>query len=116
MDNLDDINLLKEAVEQKFGAKILYAKDCAVLSDTVFEATGNKISETTIKRLWNLVASVFNPSKYTLNSFSKYIGYEDWEDFVTNRHSVTKNAENIEKWELIRQKARAISYNSFLIC
>lgn len=114
MDNLDDINLLKEAVEQKFGAKILYAKDCAVLSDTVFEATGNKISETTIKRLWNLVASVFNPSKYTLNSFSKYIGYEDWEDFVTNRHSVTKNAENIEKWELIRQKARAISYNSFL--
>lgn len=114
MDNLDDINLLKEAVEQKFGAKILYAKDCAVLSDTVFEATGNKISETTIKRLWNLVASVFNPSKYTLNSFSKYIGYEDWEDFVTNRHSVTKNAENIEKWEQIRQKARAISYNSFL--
>ena len=114
MDNLDDINLLKEAVEQKFGAKILYAKDCAVLSDTVFEATGNKISETTIKRLWNLVASVFNPSKYTLNSFSKYIGYEDWDDFVTNRHSVTKNAENIEKWEQIRQKARAISYNSFL--
>ncbi len=114
MDNLDDINLLKEAVEQKFGAKILYAKDCAVLSDSVFEATGNKISETTIKRLWNLVASVFNPSKYTLNSFSKYIGYEDWDDFVTNRHSVTKNAENIEKWEQIRQKARAISYNSFL--
>ena len=114
VDNLDDIDLLKEAVEQKFGAKILYAKDCSALSDTVFEATGNKISETTIKRLWNLVASVFNPSKYTLNSLSKYIGYDDWDDFVSNRHSVTKKAENIEKWEQIRQKARAISYNSFL--
>ena len=114
MDNLNDIDLLKEAVEQKFGAKILYAKDCSALSDTVFEATGNKISETTIKRLWNLVASVFNPSKYTLNSLSKYIGYDDWDDFVSNRHSVTKKAENIEKWEQIRQKARAISYNSFL--
>ena len=114
MDNLDDIDLLKEAVEQKFGAKILYAKDCSALSDVVFDATGNKISETTIKRLWNLVASVFNPSKYTLNSLSKYIGFEDWDDFVSNRHSVTKKAENIEKWEQIRQKARAISYNSFL--
>ncbi len=114
VDNLDDIDLLKEAVEQKFGAKILYAKDCSALSDVVFDATGNKISETTIKRLWNLVASVFNPSKYTLNSLSKYIGYEDWDDFVSNRHSVTKNAENKEKWDVIKQKAHAISYNSFL--
>lgn len=114
VDNLDDIDLLKEAVEQKFGAKILYAKDCSALSDVVFDATGNKISETTIKRLWNLVASVFNPSKYTLNSLSKYIGYEDWDDFVSNRHSVTKNAENKEKWDVIKQKAHAISYSSFL--
>ena len=114
VDNLDDIDLLKEAVGQKFGAKILYAKDCSALSDVVFDATGNKISETTIKRLWNLVASVFNPSKYTLNSLSKYIGYEDWDDFVSNRHSVTKNAENKEKWDVIKQKAHAISYNSFL--
>ena len=114
VDNLTDIDLLKEAVEQRFGAKILYAKDCSALSDVVFDATGNKISETTIKRLWNLVASVFNPSRYTLNSLSKYIGFNDWDDFVNNRHSVTKTAENKERWDNIKQKGRAISYNSFL--
>ncbi|MBQ5539853.1 MAG: hypothetical protein IIU03_06400, partial [Bacteroidales bacterium] len=63
MENLDfaDVKLLKESVESKFGRRVLYAKDCGELSQVVFEKTGCKVSETTIKRLWNLVNSAFNP-------------------------------------------------------
>ncbi|MCQ2975409.1 MAG: hypothetical protein MJ211_11445 [Bacteroidales bacterium] len=114
MENLEDIQLLKESVEKQFGSKILYAKDCAALSECVYSQTGNKVSETTLKRLWNLVNSSFNPSKYTLNSLCQYLGFADWDDFVSNKNSAEKNVENIEKWELIKQKSRNVSYNSFI--
>ncbi|MBQ3657669.1 MAG: orc1/cdc6 family replication initiation protein [Bacteroidales bacterium] len=111
MENLDfaDVKLLKESVESKFGRRVLYAKDCGELSQVVFEKTGCKVSETTIKRLWNLVNSAFNPSKYTLNSLANYLNFKDFEDFIFHKDDYKKNAENLLIWEQLKSTAAKIS-------
>lgn len=114
MENLnsDDIELLKSSIENKFGRRILYAKDCGELSQNVFEKTGCKVSETTLKRLWKLVNSAFNPSKYTLNSLANYLDYKDFNDFSLHRDDYKKNAENLLIWTQLRETALKISQNS----
>ena len=111
MENFEkeDIELLRCAVEKKFGGRIMYAKDCVLLSDVVFEKTGAKISQTTIKRLWNLVNSSFNPSKYTLNSLSAYVGFADFEAFVSAKKDREQDIKSKEVWLQIQRKARLIS-------
>lgn len=116
MENLEegDIQLLKENVEKKFGRKIQYAKDCAELSASVFDATNCKVSETTLKRLYNLVNSSFNPSKYTLNSLSSYIGYKSLDDFITHKDDFKKSAENLLVWTLLKEEAISCSKKTLL--
>ena len=115
MENLEetDVELLRNSVENKFGRKITYAKDCGELSETVFETTGNKVSETTLKRLWNLVNSTFNPSKYTLNSLAKYLKFSDFDDFITHKNDYRKSAENMLIWTQLKDEAMKISKNIF---
>ncbi|MBR4267860.1 MAG: hypothetical protein IKQ46_17625 [Bacteroidales bacterium] len=111
MENLEegDITLLRESVENKFGRKILYAKDCMELSASVYDATECKISETTLKRLWNLVNSTFNPSKYTLNSLAKYLSYTDYDEFVFHKDNYKKSTENMLKWNQFQEEAAELS-------
>ena len=115
MENFEkqDIELLKNAVEDKFGSRILYAKDCAVLSNAIFDKTSAKISLTTIKRLWNLVNSPFNPSKYTLNSLAAYVGYNDYEAFVDSKNNLQQSLESKNVWRQIQQKAKLVSQKNF---
>ena len=115
MENFEkeDIELLRCAVEKKFGGRIMYAKDCVLLSDVVFEKTGAKISQTTIKRLWNLVNSSFNPSKYTLNSLSAYVGFADFEAFVSAKKDREQDIKSKEVWLQIQRKARLISLRNY---
>ena len=114
MENLDfaDVKLLKESVESKFGRRVLYAKDCGELSQVVFEKTGCKVSETTIKRLWNLVNSAFNPSKYTLNSLANYLNFKDFDDFIFHKDDYKKNAKNLLIWTQLKVSADKISRNT----
>lgn len=115
MENIeeDDINLLKNSVENQFGAQVNYAKDCYALSLSILQKTGLKVSETTLKRFWNLVNSQFKPSKYTLNSLSAYTGYHDWEAFVADKNNIFKFAEMRRQWDTLKQKARSVSLNNY---
>ncbi|MBQ9214354.1 MAG: hypothetical protein IJ150_10510 [Bacteroidales bacterium] len=114
MENIDlqDIELLRESVENKFGRKIRYAKDCAELSNNIFEKTGCKISETTLKRLWKLVNSEFNPSKYTLDSLSNYLKFNDFEDFLLHKNDYKQSNENMLVWQQLKNTAAKISKNT----
>ena len=74
---------IKLAAEKKFGAKILYPKDCQALAISIESYTSRYISSSTLKRIWNIIKSKYNPSKYSLDTLAVYCGYNDWGNFVS---------------------------------
>src|SRR5690554_2180284 len=76
---------LKDELELRFGRAIKYSKDCRQLSDQIFEITSRRLSESTIKRFFGIISTVFKPSQYTLDTFSIFLGYEGWEWFLQSR-------------------------------
>lgn len=108
-----DYKLLRERVERKFGSKITYSRDCSVLSSAIQEATGAQVSETTLKRFWNFVNATIQPSKYTLNSLSQYIGFRDYADFMSQRSEILSSEAEIELWTTLQESGQAISHYSF---
>lgn len=114
MQNIEEqyIDFLKEEVEKTFGEPIQYPKDCYALSVAIVEKTGRQLSETTLKRIWQLVKSQFNPSKYTLDSLSLYVGFIDWKDFI-GKYKVKEEIQEESLWNKIRKKALEVSRYSF---
>ena len=79
--------ILKEEVEKKFGKQVKHQRDCKLLAIELFETTNRQLSVSTIKRFFGLIASPFLPSKFTLDTFSVFLGYENWDIFVENLNS-----------------------------
>lgn len=81
------LELLKSEIQQVFGHKIVYAKDCIALADTIKAKTGRSIGGTTLRRLFGLVHAVNKPSVYILDTLAIYIGYSDFNLF-TNANAI----------------------------
>jgi len=80
----DLYNLLRKDIQNKIGKKVLYAKDCDLLSNEINEKNQRQISGSTIKRFFGIVTSKFKPSKYTLDTLSQFLGFKDWQNYVEN--------------------------------
>ncbi len=78
----EDLERLKEEVEHLVGRKIKSPKDFDFLSRQIQGYTHEKISISTLKRMWGYVASESNPSRFNLDLLSRMIGYPDWGTFV----------------------------------
>ena len=77
----NNIALLRQKIEEKSGRQMLTPKDFDYLSDCVFEECRQKISPTTLKRLWDYLSEVATPRISTLNILSQFVGCQDWESF-----------------------------------
>jgi hypothetical protein len=77
---------LAQSVEQKFGSPIKTKTDAQLLGLKIFEELKIHISESTIKRFFNLIPSGRN-SLSTLNIFSRYVGFNSCENFKENCNS-----------------------------
>ncbi len=99
---------LRRRVETVFGKRILISKDCTSLSLDIAKTTNRLISETTLKRIWELVNSPFSPSQYTLDTMAIYIGYQNWDEYFGNNHRNSEDGSLI-MWEKIRSRATQIS-------
>ncbi len=75
------IKSLLEAVEQYHARPIRTTVDFEALSITVEQQTSERISASTLKRLWSYVSDKHEPRRYTLDVLSKYIGRKDFETF-----------------------------------
>jgi len=101
---------IKDAVEQKFGLKINYSKDCDALSINLFEHTGRQVSSSTLKRFWGIVNSSFNPSTFTLDTLAQYIGLENWNAYCLEVGPVNENHnDDFEKWNALFIKFNEIT-------
>lgn len=56
-------------------------KDFEYLSECIFEKFHEKISPTTLKRLWGYLPESTTPRKSTLDILSMFVGYDNWKDF-----------------------------------
>ncbi|MFI3331699.1 MAG: hypothetical protein R3Y38_07835 [Rikenellaceae bacterium] len=55
--------------------------DFEALSISVEHQTNERISSSTLKRLWGYVSDKHSPRRYTLDVLSKYIGHKDFDEF-----------------------------------
>lgn len=86
--------ILCERIEKRVGRKICTPRDFDYLSMRIFDTTKMQISPSTLKRLWGYVGQNGNtPRISTLNILAHFIGYIDWETFISesNNSNVTES-------------------------
>jgi hypothetical protein len=74
-------DLLKKYVLVKAGISTLSPGDCKLIALDIKKATGNIVSETTLKRFFGFANKKYNLSKFTINTLSEYVGYHGWGAF-----------------------------------
>lgn len=107
-------NLLRRNILAKIGKEVLYGKDCIFLVKQIYERTHRQISVSTVKRFFGLIKTKFYPSKYTLDTFSIFLGFDNWQDFKENIvESVFEGDEDIS-WESMRKQFQVVTSLSIL--
>ena len=74
--------LLRQAVEAKFCHKLRTPKDFDLLAETLTECLGERVSTSTLKRIWGYVSTTSMPRIGTLDVLAQFVGADDWENFV----------------------------------
>lgn len=72
---------LRELIEGVIERKMKTPKDFEYLSECIFDKFHEKISPTTLKRLWGYLSETTTPRKTTLDILSMFVGYVNWKDF-----------------------------------
>ena len=80
--NNDEVQALRDAVEQRLGAGVSTPSEFKRLADNIKKETRRGLSVSTLMRLWGYVKSDMTPNTTTLNTLAVYAGYHDWEAFV----------------------------------
>lgn len=86
------IECLKAEIEKKLGRTFKSPVDFDYLALKIGEEPQSKVSISTLKRLWNYVSYTSSPSLTTLSSLARFIGYTDWDHYVTEL--VRRNVED----------------------
>ncbi len=88
------IKSLLAAVERYHSRPIRTTVDFEALSITIEQQTSERISASTLKRLWGYVSDKHEPRRYTLDVLSKYIGHKDFEQFCAKINADPDNGSN----------------------
>lgn len=100
---------LRELIEGVVERKMKTPKDFEFLSECIFDKFHERISPTTLKRIWGYLSETTTPRKSTLNILSKFVGYDNWKDFTEGAEDTEKEPEEekaTEKEEEKTQKKR----------
>lgn len=100
------IELLRKAVEQKAGRHMRTPKDFEFLSHCIFEECHEMLSTSTLKRIWGYVQCDSTPRSSSLTPLAQYIGYTDWEDYLSKQETALPIADvqpskKTHRWALI---------------
>lgn len=87
---------LRSDIEAEVGRKIRTPKDFDFLSACIADRLHQTISISTLKRVWNYVASDATPRLSTLDILAQFVGSKDWEDYTTKDTETAETKENTE--------------------
>jgi len=88
------LQICLQAIERKLSwgpAENWSNYDFIKLSELIFEASGVRLSATTLKRVWGRIRYKNSPTTTTLNALAQYSGAEDWRSF-TRQHPLDSKA------------------------
>lgn len=88
----NNIERLKNKLEESMGVKIRTPKHFEQLRSFVFKRTGEYLSTTTLKRIWGYLNEPLKTRISTLIILAQTLGYRDWDDFI---NSVNKEKDQI---------------------
>ncbi|TLX72795.1 hypothetical protein E9993_16775 [Labilibacter sediminis] len=103
------VTCIIEEIQKKFGKEISYAKDCLVLSEEISTYTNRQVSVTTLKRFFGIVESQFNPSKFTLDTLSMYLDFNNWQDFINSFEKEKHTFSKEDSWDQLKKRARVVT-------
>lgn len=90
---------LRKKVEEKLGFKPTVRRHFDQLADAVFEVTKEQISSTTLRRIWGY-QETDRPTavrRYTLDLLSRYAGYKDYDDLLSDIQEPVQEEKPIKK-------------------
>lgn len=94
-----EIITLRKDIEQHIGRSLQSPSDFEYLIDRIWQKQHQVFSLSTIKRLWGYVSSNGQPRLSTLNTLSRFLGYDDWNAYLTALEQRTENESDIFKGE-----------------
>lgn len=100
---------LKKVLLISAGITHILPSECKALSDRIFKKNGNRISETTFKRIYGFAHSKYSPSLFTLNVIAKYCNYKSWDDFCQKQDNKDLAQAKELTWQSIQQNANKIT-------
>lgn len=72
---------LREMIVGITGTEPHTPKDFDYLSEYIYETQRQKLSATTLKRMWGYLTDNSSPRLATLNLLARFVGYADWYDY-----------------------------------
>jgi hypothetical protein len=72
-------NTIRLLLEQKYGRRIRYHKDCDGLALAIKSLVGEPVSASTLKRFFGFIKNAGSPSLYTLDIISRFLDQPDWD-------------------------------------
>lgn len=94
-----EIIALRKDIEQYIGRSLQSPSDFEYLIDRIWQKQHQVFSLSTIKRVWGYVSSNGQPRLSTLNTLSRFLGYDDWNAYLTALEQRTENESDIFKGE-----------------
>ena len=92
--NAPEILSLRLDIEQELKRRIKTPYDFEFLAGVVWERLHENISPTTLKRLWGYIDGADTTRRTTLCLLSRFLGYQDWEDYLAALASRTDAESN----------------------
>ncbi len=77
------IEKLKEEIIKTVGRTIRTPLDFEWLSEKIFERTSERLSPTTLKRLFGYLNECVKPRNVTLDILARFVGYKDYNKVIT---------------------------------
>ena len=81
--------IIKQKIEERFGKAVRYPKDCEALALIISSACNQRVSASTLKRLYGFVSGVEQPRRFTLDLIAQYISFPDWDALIKSINNVT---------------------------
>ena len=79
------LELLKKEVERVMGHELREARDFEELSQLLLKGTRERLSPTTLKRLWGYLKNENVQTRpHTLDVLARFVGYKSFDDFCEN--------------------------------
>jgi hypothetical protein len=81
-------DIIKQKIEERYGKAVRYPKDCEALALIISSACNERVSASTLKRLYGFVLGVEQPRQFTLDLIAQYLSFPDWDALINNINNV----------------------------